>query len=116
MFNNVTITEMPNAGNAAEAERNLEDWLSSLLIAIVIIRGVARFVHQYRVILAEGNIVDWLQLLRIVIDIVFEIKHDAERVINQYHTVLAEGNLEDWLQFLIKLAIEVAVDIVRGVA
>jgi len=73
---------MPNAGNTAVPERN---WFLLLAIAIEIICGVERFYDQYRVVLAEGNLEDWLQLAQIAIDVVIEvIIRGATRFYDQY--------------------------------
>jgi len=87
-------------------EENLEDWLLRLMIAIAILRGVARFVNQYRVLLVERSVDNLRQLIQIVIDVPIEILHVAARFVN--HVLLDEGNLEDWLQ-LLKIAFDIIV-------
>ncbi|CAI6350272.1 unnamed protein product [Macrosiphum euphorbiae] len=74
---------MPNAGNTAVPERN---WFLLLAIVIGIIRGVAQLYDQCRVVLAEGNLEDWLQLAQIAIDVAIEIIRGVARFYDQYRT------------------------------
>jgi len=102
-------TDMDVAVRVEPEETNIDVWIS-ILIAVLLIRSMARFVVQYRRYLSDRNILNLLQLLCTARDIPNDIIRDAAWFYEQYCVLKAEGNLEVSCKVLQK-----AVEIVREI-
>ncbi|CAI6343522.1 unnamed protein product [Macrosiphum euphorbiae] len=104
---------MPNSGNNAMPERNVDQWYLLLAILIGVISGVAVcYCSRYTVVLEQLNLEDFLEFVKMAIDVAIDII----RIYEQYLIVSEDGVLVVNLLEFIKMIIVVAIDILRGIA